>query len=126
MASARNGTLRMPTCTSRWSKTSWPRCATAGRRRSRARSGWRSTACWPRSTTADIYSFNSSRGELGADPATGRPSRRLQGVGMAKEVHDAEARRHETKQALEAGRAKYEELNDRFDQMERELDPSRR
>ena len=37
-----------------------------------------------------------------------------------------EARRDETKQALEAGRAKYEELNDRFDQMERELDPSRR
>jgi chromosome segregation ATPase len=37
-----------------------------------------------------------------------------------------EARRDETKQALEAGRAKYEELSDRFDQLERELDPSRR
>ena len=37
-----------------------------------------------------------------------------------------ETRRDETKQALEAARAKYEELSDRFDQLERELDPSRR
>jgi chromosome segregation ATPase len=37
-----------------------------------------------------------------------------------------ETRRDETRQALEAGRAKYEELSDRFDQFERELDPSRR
>jgi chromosome segregation ATPase len=37
-----------------------------------------------------------------------------------------ETRRDETKQALEAGRAKYEELSDRFDQLERELDRSRR
>ena len=37
-----------------------------------------------------------------------------------------ETRRDETRQALEAGRAKYEELSDRFDQLERDLDPSRR
>lgn len=37
-----------------------------------------------------------------------------------------ETRRDETRQALEAGRAKYEELSDRFDQLEQELDPSRR
>ena len=37
-----------------------------------------------------------------------------------------ETRRDETKQALEAARAKYDELSDRFDQLEHELDPSRR
>ena len=37
-----------------------------------------------------------------------------------------ETRRDETRQALEVGRAKYEELSDRFDQLERDLDPSRR
>jgi chromosome segregation ATPase len=37
-----------------------------------------------------------------------------------------EARRVEANQALEAERARYEELNARFDQLERDLEPSRR
>jgi chromosome segregation ATPase len=37
-----------------------------------------------------------------------------------------EARRVEASQALEAERARYEELNARFDQLERDLAPSRR
>ena len=37
-----------------------------------------------------------------------------------------ETRRLEANQALEAERARYEELSARFDQMERDLEPSRR
>ena len=37
-----------------------------------------------------------------------------------------ETRRLEANQALEAERARYDELNARFDQMERDLEPSRR
>jgi len=37
-----------------------------------------------------------------------------------------ETRRAESNQALEAERARYEELSARFDQLERDLEPSRR
>lgn len=47
---------------------------------------------------------------------------RQDGVNLAT----LEARRVEANQALEAERARYDELNARFDQMERDLEPSRR